>query len=146
MNNQSIQPTVAPGLLKLGACFIYEAITVVAISFACAGVFLWLAGDATPGVKRGLLQLFLWTLVGAYFVRCWLTSGQTLAMQAWSLQLLNKKNQVLGLNEALVRYVLATASLLLCGLGFLWAIVDKDKLFLHDRLLKCRIVSLSRSN
>jgi uncharacterized RDD family membrane protein YckC len=146
MNNPRILSATAPSLLKLGACFIYEAITVVAIGFACAGLFLWLAGDATQGVKRSLLQIFLWLLVGTYFVRCWLTSGQTLAMQAWGLQLVNKENQRLVLNKALMRYVLATISLLLCGLGFLWAIVDNEKLFLHDRLLKCRIVSLSRSS
>lgn len=146
MNNKSIQQAVAPSLFKLGACFIYEAMTVIALCFACVGLFLWLAGDAAHGVKHVLLQFLLWSLVGAYFVRCWLKGGQTLAMQAWNLKVVNQKNKTLTLNEALARYVLATMSLLLCGLGFLWAIVDNDKLFLHDRLLKCRIVSLSRNN
>jgi hypothetical protein len=30
--------------------------------------------------------------------------------------------------------------MLACGLGFIWALVDKDSLFLHDRLLKTRFI------
>lgn len=146
MNNKPITQTTAPSLLKLGTSFIYEALTVIALGFACAGLFLWLVGDAIYGIKRFLLQFFLWSLVGAYFVRCWVKSGQTLAMQAWNLKVMNQKNQLLTLNQALARYMLATMSLLLCGLGFLWAIFDHDKLFLHDRLLKIRIVSVRKNN
>lgn len=129
----------APGLFKLGACFLYEMLTVVAIVFVSAGFFLWLAGDATHGVKRLLLQIFLWLVVGAYYVWCWHKSGRTLAMQAWKFKLLDQHNHLLDLNLAIARYVLATLSLVLCGLGFLWAIIDRQHLFLHDRILKTRI-------
>jgi uncharacterized RDD family membrane protein YckC len=130
----------APSLIKLGACLLYELLTLIAIIFVSAGVFLWLFGDATHGFKRVLLQLFLWCVVGAYFVWCWLKSGQTLAMQAWKIKLLDQHDKLLGLKQAVVRYVLASISLMLCGVGFLWAIVDKDRLFLHDRFLQCRLV------
>lgn len=130
----------APGLFKLGACFLYETLTVVAIVFVSAGIFLWLAGDATHGVKRLLLQIFLWLVVGAYYVWCWHKSGRTLAMQAWKFKLIDQHLQLPGLKLAIARYVLATLSLFLFGLGFLWAIVDRQHLFLHDRILKSRIV------
>ena len=140
MNNEELK-TEAPSLIKLGACLIYEALTVIALSFACVGLFLWIAGDATHGIKRLLMQLFLWLTIGAYFVWCWLKNGKTLAMQAWKFKLVNQENQLLSLKLAIARYLLATLSLVLCGLGFLWAVVDKDGLFLHDRLLKCKIVA-----
>ncbi|NOS96238.1 MAG: RDD family protein [Methylotenera sp.] len=146
MNKKPIAQLTAPSLFKLGACFIYEALTVIAISFACAALFLWLVGDATGAVKRFLLQFFLWSSVGAYFVRCWVKGGQTLAMQAWNMKIVNQENKTLTLSHALARYMLASLSLLLCGAGFLWAIFDYDKLFLHDRLLKNRIVSATKSN
>ncbi|MDO9051692.1 MAG: RDD family protein [Methylotenera sp.] len=146
MNNQPIAQLTAPSLLKLGACFIYEVLTVIAISFACVGLFLWLVGDATNAVKHFLLQFFLWSLVGAYFVRCWVTCGQTLAMQAWNIKVVNQKHKTLTLNQALIRYMLATLSLLLCGVGFLWAIFDREQLFLHDRLLRNRIVTVAKSS
>jgi len=140
VNNQKLN-IAAPSLIKLGACLLYELLTVIAIVFVSAGLFLWLAGDATHGVKRLLLQLFLWLTIGAYFVRCWLKSGQTLAMQAWKLKLVTDGGQLLSVRFAILRYVLATLSFALCGFGFLWAIVDRQHLFLHDRILKSRIAA-----
>jgi uncharacterized RDD family membrane protein YckC len=140
VNNQKMNMT-APSLIKLGACLLYELLTVIAIVFVSAGLFLWIVGDATHGAKRLLLQIFLWLIVGAYFVWCWRQSGQTLAMQAWKIKLIGDDSQLLSLNIAILRYVLATLSVVLCGLGFLWAIMDRQHLFLHDRLLKTRIVT-----
>jgi uncharacterized RDD family membrane protein YckC len=130
----------APSLIKLGACLLYELLTLIAIVFVSAGLFLWLFGDASYGFKRLLLQLYLWGVIGAYFVWCWLKSGQTLAMQAWKIKLLDQHNQLLSLKVAVLRYALASMSFMLCGIGFLWAIIDKERLFLHDRLLQCRLV------
>lgn len=132
---------VAPSLIKLGACLLYELLTVIAIVFVSAGLFVWIVGDATYGVKRLLLQIFLWLIVGAYFVWCWQKSGRTLAMQAWKFKLIGDDSQLLSLKIAILRYMLATLSLALGGLGFMWAIVDSQRLFLHDRLLKSRIVT-----
>jgi uncharacterized RDD family membrane protein YckC len=140
VNNQKMN-TTAPSLIKLGACLLYELLTVLAIVFVSAGLFVWIAGDATHGAKRLLLQIFLWLIVGAYFVWCWRQSGQTLAMQAWKFKLIGDDSQLLSLKIAVLRYVLATLSMALCGLGFVWAIVDRQHLFLHDRLLKSRIVT-----
>lgn len=130
----------APSLMKLGACLLYELLTITAIVFVSAGLFVWLFGDATYGLKRLMLQLFLWCVIGAYFILCWLKSGQTLAMQAWKIRVLDQHNQMLSLKLAVLRYILVNMSLLLCGIGFLWAIVDRERLFLHDRLLNCRLV------
>jgi len=44
--------------------------------------------------------------------------------------------------RALHRYVLATLGLFALGLGFLWALVDRDRQFLHDRLAGTAIVDL----
>ena len=129
-----------PSMIKLGACLLYELLTIIAIVFVSAGIFVWLFGNATYGLKRLMLQLFLWCVIGAYFIWCWLKSGQTLAMQAWKIKVLDHHDQLLNLKLAMLRYVLVSINLLFCGIGFLWAIVDKERLFLHDRLLKCRLV------
>lgn len=133
--------TRTPSLYKLGVCLVYEALVLTALCFACAFIFIWLVGDATHGVKRYGLQLLLWVSSGAYFVWCWHKGGQTLAMQSWRLKLTNKHDELLTLKLAVARYILATASLMLFGMGFLWAIFDPDHLFLHDRLLKTHIVN-----
>lgn len=135
----------APSLLKLGACFIYDALAVIALCFVCALVFIILIGDASHGLKRYMLQLFLWIAIGIYFVWCWKRSGQTLAMQTWQLKVVNEDYQLLTWNRAMARYVLASVSLMLFGLGFLWAIVDRGHLFLHDRLLNTYIIYVPRN-
>jgi uncharacterized RDD family membrane protein YckC len=140
VNNQKINITSA-SLIKVGACLLYELLTVMAIIFVRAGLFLWVAGDATQGAKRLLLQIYLWLTVGAYFVWCWQKSGRTLAMQAWRFKLIGNDNQLLSLKLAMLRYVLATIGIIFCALGFLWALVDRQHLFLHDRLLKSRIIT-----
>ena len=111
----------------------------IAILFVCALVFLMFFGDASHGIKRVGLQLFLWLAVGVYFVWCWHKGGQTLAMQTWRLKLLSQDGNLLSVPMAMARYGLATMSLMMMGFGFLWAIVDRDHLFLHDRLLKNKL-------
>ncbi len=144
MQIEQVTKTIAPSFFKLGASLIYESLVVIALSLAATAIFVLLLGEATAGVKRYFLQLFLWLIVGVYFVWCWQRKGQTLAMQTWQLKLLNQDAQLLSLKAAIVRYMLASLSLMVFGLGFLWVMVDRDRLFLHDRLLKNKIIYAPR--
>ena len=128
--------------LKLFAACIYELLLLLALWMLCTWIFVRLFGDATHGNKRYFLQLFLWLVTGAYFVWCWTKTGQTLATKTWKIKLVNQQNSTLSIKQAMIRYALASASVLACGLGFIWALVDKNGLFLHDRLLKTRFIRL----
>ncbi|NOT14211.1 MAG: RDD family protein [Methylotenera sp.] len=143
MNLPSTTPCIAPSLFTLGASFIYELLTVIALSLLLVLVFLMLFGNAQQGLNRLLLQVFLWCLVGIYYVRCWTKSGQTLAMKAWRLRIINHKGHDLSLQLALIRYVLASLGLVCFGLGFLWAVLNQQHLYLHDYLLKTRVVKIT---
>jgi uncharacterized RDD family membrane protein YckC len=125
---------------KLFAACVYELLLLIALWMLCTWVFVSVVGDATHGNKRYFLQFFLWLVTGAYFVWCWCKTGQTLATKTWKIKLINQQNVSLSKQQALIRYALASASLLACGTGFIWALVDKDGLFLHDRLLKTRFI------
>jgi uncharacterized RDD family membrane protein YckC len=127
---------------RLFAACLYELFLLIALWMFCTWIFVSLFGDATHYSKRYFLQLFLWLVTGAYFVWCWCRSGQTLPAKTWKIKLVNQDNALLTLNQAFIRYALASASLLACGLGFAWALVDNDRLFLHDRLLKTRFIQL----
>lgn len=124
---------------------LYDGLVVLALSFALALGFILLFGDASHGLKRYALQLFLWLGVGLYFVWCWRKSGQTLAMQTWQLKLSDGQTKLLNWPQALIRYALASLSLAAFGLGFVWALFDRDDLFLHDRLLNSRITFVPRA-
>ena len=133
--------------LKLFAACIYETLLLFALWMLCTWIFVSLFGDATSHYKRTFLQFFLWLVTGAYFVWCWTKTGQTLATKTWKIRLVSQglasqKKSTLSIKQAIIRYALASASLLACGLGFIWALVDKDRLFLHDRLLKTHFISV----
>lgn len=135
----------APSLLKLGACLFYEGLVLIALAFVGVGLFVSVFGDATSGMQRLLLQLFLWSIFGFYFVFSWVKNGQTLATRSWKLKLVMQnqhqaEQQVLPISIALVRFVLATFSFICFGLGFIWCVFDRDNQFLHDRLLKTKII------
>lgn len=89
---------------------------------------------------RTLFQFWVLTWVGAYFVYCWTKSGQTLAMKAWRLRVETIDGQRLNLMQASARYLAAVIGLALLGAGFLWMLVDPQRQFLHDRLLRTRVV------
>ena len=124
---------------------LYDGLVVLALSFALALGFILLFGDASHGLKRYALQLFLWLGIGLYFVWCWRKSGQTLAMQTWQLKLSHGQSNLLNWPQALIRYALASLSLGAFGLGFVWAVFDREGLFLHDRLLNSRIIFVPRA-
>jgi len=130
-------------LLKRFAASLYEMLLLIAVWMLCAWLFILLFGNADSILKRTSLQIFLWLVAGVYFVWCWHKSGQTLATQTWKIKLINEQEKTLSIKEAIQRYILASASLLIFGLGFLWSLIDKDQLFLHDRLLKTRLIKLN---
>jgi uncharacterized RDD family membrane protein YckC len=96
---------------------------------------------AIPGA---LEWLYLFLLLGIYFVWLWRRNGQTLAMQTWQLQLVDAQTgKKPSLTKCLLRYVLAWPSQLfiLSGLGLLWvAFIDRERQFPHDRLAGTCIV------
>ena len=133
---------------RLFAACVYELLLLLALWMLCTWMFVGLFGDATSHYKRTFLQLFLWLVTGAYFMWCWTKTGQSLATKTWKIKLVtqnlaNQQNVNLNKRQAIIRYALASASILACGLGFIWALVDKDRLFLHDRLLKMRFISVA---
>lgn len=130
---------------KLFAACVYELLLLVALWFISAWIFIALFGDATHAYKRFFLQVYLWLVTGAYFVWCWSKSGQTLAAQTWKIKLVNQAGKTLSVKEAIIRYVLASASALIFGLGFLWIFVDKNQSYLHDRLLKSRFIAVNKT-
>ena len=118
----------APPLLRRLASMGYEAILLFGVGFFAAWLFFFASGgrDATHGWERYVLQLFILAVFAAYFLWCWLRGGQTLAMKAWHIRVVGVTPQ-----KALLRFVLAV---LLLPISIPWAIFDRDKQFLHDRL------------
>jgi uncharacterized RDD family membrane protein YckC len=126
--------------IRLFASLVYELLILIALWMLVTGIFLGVFGGADSGFKRFILQGLLWIVTGFYFVWQWQKSGQTLPAQTWKFKLVNQQQNLLDVKTASLRYVLANVSLLCFGLGFLWALWDKNGLYWHDRLLKTKFV------
>jgi uncharacterized RDD family membrane protein YckC len=113
---------------------LYEALIVLALVFITTLPFSYLFGDATHGWKRHLLQAWVLAVTAAYFTWFWTRGGQTLPMKTWRLRLVAADGGPVAFPRALRRFALALLGLGALGLGFLWAFVDRDRQFLHDRL------------
>ena len=113
----------------------YEAVLLFAVAFFAAWVFFFASGgrDATSGALRHELQLFILVVFAAYFLWCWLRGGQTLAMKAWHIRLVGVTPR-----RAIVRFLL----LALLPVSIVWALFDRDRQFLHDRLAGTRLIDV----
>ncbi|MCC6193652.1 MAG: RDD family protein [Burkholderiales bacterium] len=153
------------------AALIYESLLLVAVVFAANFALLPLvtpsrAGKAAELVvpalpERVALFWLMFAVLAAYFVWCWSNGRRTLAMKTWRLALARRDGGAVTPRSALARYLAcwigpglalgAYAVLSLYGYGahaawlvafnFLWAFVDRERQFLHDRVAGTRIVN-----
>jgi uncharacterized RDD family membrane protein YckC len=91
-----------------------------------------------------LLWLCCWVVTGFYAVLSWRRGGQTLGMRPWRLKVVATDSLTPTWRALWLRYAVGTLSLLLGGLGFWWAWVDRDKLTWHDRASGTRMVRLPK--
>ena len=130
----------APALARRLASALYELLLVVALMFIATFPFLAFLGDATHGWRRNLLQVWILLVVGAYFVWFWTRGGQTLPMKTWRIRLVRHDGAPVGTGRAIHRYLIAILGTAALGLGFLWALIDRDRQFLHDLLAGTALV------
>jgi uncharacterized RDD family membrane protein YckC len=133
-------PTATPGMARRLASMLYEGLVIFAvllIGFLLPQILLYGFGLATA---PRLLLLHVILLLMFYFVWFWLNGGQTLPMKTWKLILTNEDGGRLRPLQAILRYLAAWPSVLLFGVGIVWALFDKDGQFLHDRIAGTRIL------
>ena len=133
----------APSIRRRLASMFYETFLLIGVLSAAfvlphllLGLFLKVA---VPGI---LLWLHVFVVLLVYFAWLWKRNGQTLAMQTWKIKLVAADRKPLNSRQIFFRYLLAWPSLLLCGLGVLWALIDRDRQFLHDRLAGTRLIRI----
>lgn len=155
----SPQGVYAPaGLIRrLAACF-YDFLLCVALMMVVTlvyqqGILRLIYGSdhlrelADRGALIGdplLSTLLVFTLFG-FFAKFWTHNGQTLGMQVWGLRVQNRDGSAISLLQALLRFMIAIASWLCLGLGFLWMLWDKDKRTWHDRYSESQVVRLPKN-
>jgi uncharacterized RDD family membrane protein YckC len=87
-----------------------------------------------------IFQAHFFLVLLVYFLWFWSHGGQTLAMKTWRIRLQTRSGLPIPPAQATVRFLLCWPSLALGGAGILWALIDRDGQFLHDRIAGTRLV------
>ena len=143
MQDNAIALPPAP-LLARFAAMIYESLLVIAVVFVASFIIIPVVGDMHAPWQRHLFQFYIIGILFAYFAAFWLRSGQTLAMKTWRIRLVQLNGDTLTFKQAGLRFILAWLGLLLAGIRFWWAFFDRDKQFLHDRIVGTRLIRVPR--
>jgi len=130
-----------PGIVRRIASMTYESLLllgVLSVTFMLPHLALGIGFQiALPG---WVLISHIFVVMGAYFIWYWRHGGQTLAMQTWKMALTTPSGAQPSLAHLALRYMVAWPSVACLGAGLLWALIDRDRQFLHDRLAGTRIV------
>ncbi len=130
-----------PNLGRRIASMAYESLLllgVLSVFFLLPHVILGIGfGIALPG---WMLIIHVFILLGCYFVWYWQHGGQTLAMQTWKIKVSTPSGAKPSLAQLILRYALSWPGLVFMGVGVLWALIDPDRQFLHDRLAGTRLI------
>jgi uncharacterized RDD family membrane protein YckC len=153
---------------RLGA-LLYEALLLFAMAVIVGFAFLPLVSPSTGAAAtlripsifgRTILFCALVAAAAGYYTWSWSAGRRTLPQKTWRLRLVDASGHAPSTRDALLRYaafwlgpvaaLTAFAVLhaspyrrytaLLLALNFAWALIDRDRQFLHDRLARTRIV------
>ena len=131
-------------LIRRCAAILYDAFLIIAIWMISTTIIVAWMTDG--GEVQGLLfQFFLYFEIGLFYIYFWHFKGQTLGMQVWKIKTVDASGQTLTLKDCLLRFLFATLSCAIVGLGFFWAFFNPERLTLHDIASGTRVIYLGRN-
>ena len=130
----------APGLLRRLFAILYDALLLAALAMLVTALLLIFTGGRAISAGNPAYRVLLLLLGVLFFATFWMRDGQTLGMRAWGLRIERFDGGRLRWRDALARAFAALLSWALLGLGFLWVLVDRERLAWHDRLSRTRLV------
>jgi uncharacterized RDD family membrane protein YckC len=101
-------PTLSttPSLFRRLACWVYEGMLIFGVIFLAGYLFGTLSQTRNAMDNRPPLQLFIFVVLGIYFVWFW-AKGQTLAMKTWHIRVVGVDGLPISQKRALLRYLLS---------------------------------------
>ena len=125
------------------AALLYDSLVLTALWMAATALLLAFTGGEAVTGGAWLYRLYLLVIAGVFFCWFWTHGGQTLGMRAWRAKLETRDGGPVSWRQAGLRFVGVLLSIGCGGLGYLWALADKDRLTWHDRISATRVVLIS---
>jgi uncharacterized RDD family membrane protein YckC len=132
------------------AALVYDSFLLIALLMVFTGGALFFTRGVavlpdTAGAWVYVYRAGLVLIIAGYYVINWLRSGQTLGMRAWHLRAVSDSGTPMAFKAAVLRAVFGALAWTPAALGVLWLYVDPERLALHDRLSRTRVVKLARA-
>ncbi|MCB1859444.1 MAG: RDD family protein [Gammaproteobacteria bacterium] len=142
----------SPGLIRRLLSIIYDTLLIggllflaMALVVVALGVFSGWDHIDTESLRNNPLYIsYLLMIPLLFFVGFWRAGGQTLGMRAWRLRIVADGGIRPSVSACIIRCLAALLSWAICGLGFLWILVDRKHLAWHDRLSKTYLVMVPK--
>lgn len=109
-----------PGVARRLACFVYEGVLLFGVLMVAGLIYGVVTNQRHALVGATGLQVFLFVVLGAYFIGFWCRQGQTLAMRTWHIRIVASGS---GQGLQPPGWARASARFLLAWLWFLPALV-----------------------
>jgi uncharacterized RDD family membrane protein YckC len=133
----------AAGFARRIAAAFYDALLLAALLMLVTLVLVAVQGQPLPPGNL-VHRLILLGTAAVFFGGFWKHGGQTLGMRTWRIRVELRSGADVDWPVALLRFAAALLSLATVGLGFLWILVDPEKLAWHDRIAGTRVVVLPK--
>ena len=120
-------------LLRRFAAIFYDSLLLLSLWFFATLILLPFSSGEAISSDNLVYPLYLYSIGYLYFAWQWIHGGQTLGMRAWHIKLVADNQAAVTWRNTLSRYLLATLSFLVFGMGYFLALQDGKRMTLHDR-------------
>lgn len=121
---------------------VYDSLLLFSLMLFATLPYLLVTGGQQIDPNNIPFKLYLSLIGFLYFILPWKIKGQTLGMQSWKIKLVQSNGQPVFLGQAILRMMYSFLSWLPLGAGYLWSLIDQEKLAVHDRLSRTKLISL----
>jgi uncharacterized RDD family membrane protein YckC len=148
-----MSPETQPSLGRHLMALVYDTFLVVPIIMLTTALIMGLYVTILPppaaqtdivALPPAAVQSGALLSVALFYFIFWRRGGQTLGMQAWRIKLVDLTGARADAGQLITRLLAATLAYGLFGLGLAWRFVDRDGLYLHDRMSGTKLVQLPK--
>ena len=128
------------GLARRLAALLYDAFLLAGLLFMFTLLLIFARGGRAIPAGTVWYEASLVAIAFAYCGFSWTRGGQTVGMKSWRIRVVTREATLVDWRRSALRFVASWLSLAPAGLGYWWALVDRERCCWHDRLSGTRVI------